>query len=241
MKHEVYIATHKAYDFPCIEPYIPIHVGKENSLLDLGIIGDNTGDHISHLNSSFCELTALYWMWKNSEAKILGLVHYRRYFVNQQGELLTTNDISQLAENHIWVAKRNQFFKVKKFFGLRFSKKAISVKEHYEKDHYLADFMLLRQIIEKNSPEYIKAFDCLSNSIKGISLFNMFVMHKIWLDKYCNWMFKILFELEKELDISSYNSYQKRIFGFLSERLFNVFLLHHNNEIKVSEIDVVMK
>ncbi|EXC31183.1 hypothetical protein J520_2287 [Acinetobacter sp. 869535] len=54
-------------------------------------------------------------------------------------------------------------------------------------------------------------------------------------------MFKILFELEKELDISSYNSYQKRIFGFLSERLFNVFLLHHNNEIKVSEIDVVMK
>ena len=31
MKHEVYIATHKAYDFPCIEPYIPIHVGKENS------------------------------------------------------------------------------------------------------------------------------------------------------------------------------------------------------------------
>ena len=80
MKTEIYIATHKDYNFPQIAGYIPIHVGKDLTDLNLGIIGDNTGDNISSLNPNFCELTALYWMWKNSSADYLGLIHYRRFF-----------------------------------------------------------------------------------------------------------------------------------------------------------------
>ena len=60
MKIEIYIATHKAYEFPQIDSYIPIHVGKEKAKVDLGILGDNIGENISTLNPSFCELTALY-------------------------------------------------------------------------------------------------------------------------------------------------------------------------------------
>jgi exopolysaccharide biosynthesis protein len=46
-----------------------------------------------------------------------------------------------------------------------------------------------------------------------------------------------LFELEKRIDITQYDNYQKRVFGFIAERLFNVWLAHH--QLKFCEIPVV--
>ena len=57
-----------------------------------------------------------------------------------------------------------------------------------------------------------------------LHLFNMFVMKREDFDRYMKWLFDILFELEKRIDISNYDSYQKRVFGFLSERLWNIWL-----------------
>ena len=49
---------------------------------------------------------------------------------------------------------------------------------------------------------------------------------------YCEWLFKILFEVEKRTDISSYDSYQQRLYGFLGERLLNVWLRHRQAKVK---------
>ena len=73
------VATHKNYWMPKDEMYVPIHVGREGKD-DLGYIGDNTGDNISSKNANYCELTGLYWAWKNFDADYLGLVHYRRHY-----------------------------------------------------------------------------------------------------------------------------------------------------------------
>ncbi|WP_372404002.1 DUF4422 domain-containing protein [Acinetobacter piscicola] len=241
MTVEIYVATHKDYEFPKANCYYPIHVGKEKAKVDLGIIGDNTGDNISELNSTFCELTALYWMWKNSFADILGLVHYRRYFIGKDGQILTEKDINTLGLDEIIVATKKSFYKVKKIFGLRISKNQISVREHYAKDHYERDFNKLRDIVASKSPDYLEAFDSLCDVKDGISLFNMFIMHRELVDEYCKWMFPILFELEQTLDITSYDTYQRRIYGFLSERMFNVFLIKNKERLNLRYADVVMK
>ena len=71
---------------PNDDMYIPLHVGaegkkdKQGNPLDLGYQKDNTGENISELNASYCELTGLYWAWKNLDADFIGLSHYRRHF-----------------------------------------------------------------------------------------------------------------------------------------------------------------
>ena len=76
---KIFVCHHKNSPFIKTNSLIPIHAGKANSNLELGIIGDNTGDNISERNGSWCELTVIYWMWKNVQADYYGLFHYRRF------------------------------------------------------------------------------------------------------------------------------------------------------------------
>ena len=78
----IYVVTHKKYNIPKMKGYIPIQVGAslhEN----LGYKVDSDGDNISYKNPNYCELTALYYMWKNLDDDIIGLTHYRRYFCDK--------------------------------------------------------------------------------------------------------------------------------------------------------------
>ena len=83
MNVKIIIAIHKPYWIPADDVYFPLHVGKEGKQ-DIGFVGDNAGDHISDRNGTFCELTGLYWAWKNLQADYAGLVHYRRYFTKRE-------------------------------------------------------------------------------------------------------------------------------------------------------------
>jgi len=79
MDIRILIAAHKPYGFAQDDIYMPVQVGA--ALNDkFGAACDDTGDNISDKNPYYCELTGLYWMWKNVKADYCGLVHYRRYF-----------------------------------------------------------------------------------------------------------------------------------------------------------------
>ena len=82
-KIKIIVATHKKYQMPEETIYLPLQVGKEGKET-IGYQGDNQGENISEKNPYFCELTGLYWAWKNLDADYIGLVHYRRYFTNQR-------------------------------------------------------------------------------------------------------------------------------------------------------------
>ncbi len=74
------MACHKPGIFINNKYIIPIHAGRAISNIDLGIQGDDNGENISFKNPWYCELTALYWLWKNTTADYKGLIHYRRVF-----------------------------------------------------------------------------------------------------------------------------------------------------------------
>lgn len=101
------VATHKQCKMPQNCAYLSIHVGKElHPELDFGYQGDDTGNNISNKNPYFCELTALYWGWKNLNSDYIGLVHYRRYLgLKKEKEkingVLTFEQAEKLCENMI--------------------------------------------------------------------------------------------------------------------------------------------
>lgn len=233
MDIKVLVATHKKYWMPDEDIYLPIHVGREGKM-DLGYVGDNTGKNISVKNANYCELTGLYWAWKNLKCDYIGLCHYRRYFASKKlytsnaekkkAAILHRKDYEKLLQEYdvILPVKRNYYIE--------------TVRSQYEHAHNKGDLDEAERIVKELYPEYSVAFTKVMGRTK-LHILNMFVMKKILFDEYCSWLFSILFELEKRIDISSYNEYEARVFGFISERLFNVWLEKH--QLKVKERPVV--
>jgi len=125
MDIKIVTAVHKPYWMPEDRVYVPLHIGREGKQ-DIGFTGDNTGDNISEKNATFCELTGLYWAWKNLQAEYVGLVHYRRVFGFVSERLLDVwlekNQIAYKEQNvsfmepQNWIKKGGLFLK-RKFFG----------------------------------------------------------------------------------------------------------------------------
>lgn len=232
MDIKILVATHKAYWMPEDDVYLPLHVGREGKQ-DLSFNGDNTGDNISLKNANYCELTGLYWAWKNLQCDYIGLCHYRRYFANshhgsdldaKKAAIFHKADYEKLLQSYdvILPKKRNYYIE--------------TVRSQYEHAHNKRDLDEVERIIAERYPEYSDAFAKVMGRTK-LHILNMFAMKKELFDEYCAWLFDILFELEKRIDISNYNQYEARVFGFLSERLFNVWL--EKKQLKVAEANVV--
>lgn len=230
----IYIATHKDYVFPKELSYVPIQVGRAlNSPIE-HIIGDDSGINISSKNRSYCELTALYWLWKNCNSDICGLVHYRRYFssLDKDGAelkgngILSPSSVDRLLSNYDIIVPEKSNLGHDTVFSL------------FLKYHYVKDLVLVHDVIAELWPEHVPAFDSMMGET-SLSLFNMFISKKQVINEYCEWLFPILETLEGRVDISRYSNYQKRLFGFLSERLFNVWLYHNRFRYKVTYVPVV--
>ena len=112
---KIIIATHKKYRMPEDSMYLPLHVGAEGKK-DIGYTKDNTGDNISLKNPSFCELTGMYWAWKNLSADYVGLAHYRRHFGKKKGTdlfdgVLKYDELLPLISGHkIFVPKKRRYY-----------------------------------------------------------------------------------------------------------------------------------
>lgn len=262
MDKKVLIALHKPYAVPGDEMYIPMHVGAKGKpmffrkgdkvvseeemsrALENGedgadfypVEGDDEGENISSKNPYYCELTGLYYAYKNWNYDALGLVHYRRYFKSPNAghleidvfqNILTSDEADELLQAHdIILPKRRNYY-------------IESLYTHYAHTHEKEHLLFAAKVIKELKPSYYPYVSPAFNSKNGF-MFNMFIMKKNLMDSYFEFLFPVLFELEKNLekanlvyfepsdntnDAQKEADFKNRLYGRVSEILFNVWFL----------------
>lgn len=226
MNMTIYVVAHKKVKIEFKEGiYRIIRVGIPKNDTNVNELQDNTGDNIANKNKNYCELTALYWIWKNDKnSNIVGISHYRRFFCDNiikkiNKVMLSEKDIRKILNKYDIIIPKPMLMKKE------------NVLQQYEKAHHKEDIDICKKVIYNKYPQYIEAFNKVMNK-HYYSQFNMMICSKELFDSYMEWLFDILAEVEKESEFYNYDDYNKRIFGFLSERLFNVWLTQ-NKKIKI--------
>lgn len=185
--------------------------------LSPGILTDNTGEHISELNRQFCELTAMYWIWKNTEEDIVGLAHYRRHFILPPDwlERMQANEIDVILPVPLYVAP--------------------SLAGNYKERHDPADWDYMMQYLEETDEKTCREAEIFFRG-QLYSPCNMFIMRRKTLEEMCGWLFPILFRVV-EHGGEKLDGYQNRYPGFLSERLISFFFERNRRRYRIAYAD----
>lgn len=211
MSTRIYVMTHKPFCPPDDPIYIPLHVGRAGKA-DIGYQGDDTGEHISDLNCYYGELTGLYWLWQNLDFDgNIGICHYRRYFVDENGELLHEADYDRILSEYDMITSCKMGTPK-------------PYRDYYAEAHNLLDLEQEGEVIRDIFPEDYPAFEQVMGG-KENYFGNLMAAPKKQLDAYCEWLFTIFAELGTRIDLNRYaDAYHRRVFGFLSEQLLLVWV-----------------
>lgn len=177
--------------------------------LSRGILTDNTGANISEKNRQYCELTALYWIWKHAREDIIGLAHYRRRFLLPQNweDIMREYEIDVILPVPLYVCP--------------------SLAENYKSRHCPSDWDFMMEYLKKRDLcIYQEAETFFAGNL--YSPCNMFIMRKETLHEFCAWLFPILNAVVSHGGEKT-DSYLNRYPGFLSERLLS-FYFEKNRE-----------
>lgn len=195
---------------------IPIQVGAALTNKKVCDVRDDLGENISAKNRQYCELTALYWIWKNDKADYTGLCHYRRHFE------LSVEEITKLGGGDIDVVVTIPI--------LNFP----SVRETYKNDHCIEDWDVMLDILQKIHPDYYETALKIQDG-NYYYAYNMFIARKEIVNSYCEWLFPVL-DLCALTCSQKSDRYQSRFIGFLAERLMTIYFVHHRSQWKLVHI-----
>ncbi len=211
------------FDKPLQQPYTlfafekEIQVGAALTEQRICELTDDIGENISVKNRQFCELTALYWIWKNAKEDIVGLEHYRRHFLLQDNweKKIEEHDIDVILPTPLLVMP--------------------SLVENYKNRHIAQDWDCMMEYMKKMYPDdYENAMKFFETKL--YSPCNMFIMKKKVLNELCNWMFPLIFMCVECIGEREDN-YQNRYPGFLAERLMTFFFEKNKDKYKIIYAD----
>lgn len=271
---KIFVGYHKPYQLLKGNLFQPIHLGRAvanqkakdgtNTANDLqwlkdNMIGDDTGDNISEKNRRYCELTGIYWIWKNysqiGNPDYIGFMHYRRHFIFDDDVFVkyTPHELHEKTyskinvgcvydgyEEHFGIADKM----IKKILQnydailpLRcdLSKRRIaSITDDYTnyiEGTHKKDLSILVNSVRKKYPEYAKILQSrLKSSDKRC--FQSFVLRREIFFDYCSFLFDILDDVDNKIDVSKYSVNGKRTIGYLGEILFDTYMFKLVNDKK---------
>lgn len=209
-----------------------------------GFYQDNTGDNISSLNPSYCELTTQYWAWKNMEADYYGFCHYRRYFSFSKKQLeqsawgtveydyLHEQAVNELnleeSKMRAWIESYD--FIIAKGIPVK-TINARSVYDHYKKapQLHIEDVDILLAVIKEKYPMLSSA---AQDYFAGTVFYpcNMFLMKKELFTEYCTILYDVLAEFEKRAHMQEYSREGLRTTGHLGERMAGIYYLYQKRQ-----------
>jgi len=247
----VYVVTHKDVELSALpEGYRIIHAGHALAQNDFGYLGDDTGENISRLNTFLDEITALYWIWKNTAHTHTGIVHYRRFFTSNddlpcfadENKFFSAKDILSAAEivqilrdydiivNTEFLADRNQL--------------ELMIFSTGQPDLVRASEQIVRKHLAENQPDYLETYDEVFN---GFVFFicGIFLTRRNILNAYCEWLFSFMLDATIDMRDNIILGGQKledvphvysRMMSYFSERMLTVWLTKNHLRIKTLPI-----
>lgn len=256
MRAKIYVTYHKDTHLVNDGILAPIQVGSGPDLKACAN-RDNTGENIAERNDRYCEMTAAYWAWKNVDhQEYIGLMHYRRFFDFNENRLelddwgvvncpaFTTDFEARfgLDDTSIKAAVSGFDIVLPKKWSVR-SAGYRNLEQHYVKApfHHESDLILCRDVLARRCPEYLPSWRRVFKGHQGW-FNNMFVFRSEIFQEYCQWLFPLLEEVESQIPFDRYDVQERRVMGYLAERLLNVWLVHYieaHPQTKIHELDRV--
>ena len=241
MGTKLFVCCHRPAIVPNNGLLVPIQVGaaRAGQRMD-GFVPDDTGENISRLNRSYCELTAQYWAWKNCGADTVGFFHYRRYLYPDPGAKRPYIIRSRPTEELLAKLGYGRFEALTGQYDLIVPKgenMLVSVREHYAAApfHHEKDLALAEEILREQSPAYAEAAErYLSGSVQFFG--NIYIMRRGVFDDYCRWLFPLLEEFDRRADVSAYSPQERRVDGYLAERLLGVYYTKNKDSLRTLEL-----
>lgn len=177
------------------------------------------GENISERNQRYCEMTAVYWIWKHVQADYVGIRHYRRKLciTDEQLDTLMAQGTDVILPSKLPLN--------------------LPIDEHYRKNHYTSDWELMLSILQQKYPEYYETATTFFGG-RELNCFNMGIYRKEVFDDFCSWLFPILDEIYTSQP-EKYDRQQRRDIGFLAERLSSLYWEHHRLGLKVVEVNTI--
>ena len=232
---EVYVVTHKPIDFALPDYCKKIQVNAEANGQWPGYLHDNDNpDNISLKNPYYCELTALYSMWKNSTADIQGLFHYRRFIggIDTPQKSLLVIPVPNIRKNAISKQKIIEALKDSDLIvSFPYAPYPLNALEDLRIYVYWKDIQAMYSVIREYYPDYLPSLKHIL-SLEHISYCNVFIARREFTHEYCTWLFDVLGKIEDRISFDGYDTQHKRVLGYTTEVLLNVYIHKHNLKCK---------
>ena len=228
VKIKLLVCCHQNVSVPEHPLLVPMQVGAALAQQRFpGFLYDDVGENISDKNKSYCELTALYWAWKNLDADYYGLFHYRRYLypceTARRPYRIEKRPTAALCER-LGYGRFAKFIFRYDMIMPKGEQMYVSVRQHYANApfHHAVDLALIEEIILEKHPEMTEAMETyLGGTVHYFG--NIAIMTKDIFHSYCEWLFGILAEYDRRSCVQGYSGQETRVNGYLAERLLGVY------------------